>query len=271
MPQSTMTYVLSYIRKEIPEELLELAFKSRKFNTTIEQRIISEVIEGPVLLDTNLVGGKRREIFMRSNWLVNLKRTDAFNVTGLGVEGCFYLVPPEAREHRNISSVIGIAPFAGSAVSDSGINFGQAGSYGNTANGMLSQMLNTRTMSQYPVLPMATLEGTNIIRFYPEVPTDGVAVAVMLEYDAEFMNMNASAIKAMQKLCLCAVQQYIGRKLRISIDETEVVAGMEIGVIKEMVINYIEKGEQYDDLLIKLKGAMTYDARSLQRLIYNAL
>jgi hypothetical protein len=271
VPESTLTYALSYVRQNIPEELLDLAFKPTKFNTTIEQRIISEIIEGPILLDTNLVGGKRRDIFLQSNWIMELRRTQAFHITGIGVEGCYYLIPPEAREHRNLSSVIGISSFSGGSVSGSNIGMGQGGSYGNTANGMLSQMLNTRTMAQYAPMPQATLEGTNIIRFYPEVPADGVAVSVMLEYDAEFLNMNTSAIMAMQKLCLCAVQRYIATRLRVPIDETEVVAGMEIGIIKELVVQYSEKAEQYHELLMKLKGAMTYDARAFEKMIYYAL
>lgn len=267
--QSTMTYVLSHIVQNIPAELLQLAFKPRRFNTTIEQRIISEVIEGPILLDTNLIGGKRRDIFIRSSWLMNLKHSDSYNLMGSRMEGSFYLIPPEAREDRNISSVISVSPSIGNASSRLGSN--SSSGFGNNATGMLSEMINTRTFSQYPVMPQLTLEGTNIIRFYPELLTDGVAVSVMLEYDSEFLNMGQSAIFAMRNLCLCAVQRYIATKLRVSIDETEVVAGMEIGVIKELVIDYQQKAEQYQELLIKLKGAMHFDSRSLSRMIYHAL
>lgn len=268
MAQSTLTYILSYINQNIPPELLQLAFKPRKYNTTVEQRIRSEIIEGPILLDTNLVGGKRREVYIDPSWRMDLNYANTFNVVGPGVEGSFYLVPPEAREYRNISSVIGITPFNGGAYSGAmGIN----GGAGNNATGMLSQMLNTRTFAQYAVQPQISLEGTNILRFYPELLTEGLAVTIMLEYDSEFLNMRTSAIMAMQELCLCAVQRYIATNIRVSIDETEIVAGMEIGVIKTLVEECVEKAKDYPERLRKLKGAMVFDPSSMNRIIYHAL
>lgn len=270
MAQATMTYVLSHIKQNIPPELLALAFKPRKYSTTVEQRIISEIIEGPILLDTNLVGGKRRDIFIRPNWKINLRPTSG-DVLGTGVESSYYVVPPEARENRNISSIIGLTPFLTSSLPGAGVNSNNDASYGNTATGMLSEMLNTRTFANYPTPPQVTLEGTNIIKFYPEQLIDGLPVTVMLEYDSEFLNMNQSGIFAMQRLVLCAVQRYISTQLRVSIDETEVVAGMEIGIIKTLVDDYAQKAEQYQELLVKLKGAMHYDKRSASRMIYHAL
>ena len=271
MPQSTMTYVLSYISQNIPPEILQLAFKPRKFNTTVDQRILSEIVEGPILLDTNLIGGKRRDIYLNASWQMDLPRGDINGLMGTGLEGTFYKVPPEAREYRNISSVLGPTSYIGGALPGTGVNFSGNGGFGNTANGMLSQMMGTHTFAQYPVLPQATLEGTNIIRLFPDILTDGIAISIMLEYDSEFLNMNQSAIHAMRNLCLCATQRYIATQLRVSIDETEVVAGMEIGVVKEIVVDYQQKGEQYPELLMKLKGAMHYDSRSNSRLIYHAL
>lgn len=270
MPQSTMTYVLNHVRQSIPPEVLLLAFKPRAFNTTIEQRILSEVIDS-VLLDINLIGGKRREIILRNSWLMDLNYDDSVNIVGQGVQGAFYLIPEEAREYHNISSVIGISPTVGGSVFGGGVSLNGAGSFGNTANNLLSNMLNSRTFAQSSFTPEVTLEGTNIVRFYPEIITDGVAIAVMLEYDSEFLNMEQSAIFAMRNFCLCAVQRYIGTNLLVSIDESEIVAGMEIGVIKDIVRECKEEGAKYQELLIKLKGAMTYDRRNLSRIIYHAI
>lgn len=271
MPQSTLTYIISFIRQNVPRELLELAFQPRKYNTTIEQRIISEIIEGPILLDTNLVGGKRKEIYIQTRWLMNLKAAEPSNVLGTGVEGSFYLIPEEAREYRNISSVIGVTPFIGTAIPGSGANYNGTGSFGNTATNLISEMLNTRTFSDYPVMPLVTLEGTNIIRFYPEIISDGVAISVLLEFDSEFLNMNNSSIMAMRNLCLCATKRYIANKLIVPVDETEIVAGMEIGVIKDLINRYSQEAEQYQELLMRLKGSLSFDPKMINRLIYHAL
>jgi hypothetical protein len=267
MPQSTMSYIISFIKSSVPREILELSFQPNKYNTTVEQRIISEIIEGPILLDTNLVGGKRRDIFINSNWEMQLDDENQYDLVGTGIQGSFYKVPPEAREGRNISSVIGIVPSVG--INSPGTGFD--GSFGNNATGMLSQMLNTHSMSQTYLTPQVTLEGTNIIRFYPRQIVSAVAVSVMLEYDSEFLNMNQSGILALRRLCLCATQRYIATKLRVPIDETEVVAGLEIGVIKDIVNDYTQKAEQYDDCLRRLTGALRYDPRTISKLIYHAL
>lgn len=270
MAQDTKTYILSYIRHNLPAEILELAFESRRYNTTIEQRIISEIVEGPILLDTNLVGGKRRDIFISPGWEMNLDLEADWNAMNNSVQSSFYKIPADAREDRNISSVLGISPALSSTMpgaSSSNISSG----YGNTATGMLGQMLNTRTFSQYPTLPQVTLEGTNIIRFAPRLQTGGIAVTVMLEYDSEFINLEPSAIIALSELCLCATQRYIGNKLRVKVDETEVVAGMEIGVIKEIVNECLQKGEQYNDLKRKFTGAARYDKRAISRIIHFGL
>ena len=267
MPQATMTYVLSHIRQEIPKEILELAFEPRRYNTSIEQRIVAEVIEGPILLEANLLGGKRREIFMQQSWEMPLDYDRIEDLLGDGIQGSFYEIPPEARENRNIASVIGPATYINSSLPGASVNYNGQGGFGNTASAMMSTMLNTRTFGQYPIMPQVTLEGSNIVRFYPRQVVDGTAISVLLEYDAEFLNVERSAIWAIRNVVLAATKRYIATKLLVKIDETEVVAGMEIGIIKELVNKYAEEGQQYDSLLIKLKGAMSYDSRTRSRII----
>lgn len=270
MPQPAVTYALSHIFQNIPMPLLELAFKPRQHNTTVEQRIINEVIEKPVLLDTNLIGGKARTIIMEANWEMSLNHIESFGMLGGGIEGSCYLVPPEAREGRNISSVLGVSSYVGGAFNGTGVNYNGVGAFGNTAMNLASEMLGTYTMAAHATMPQITLEGTNIIKFFPELITDGLAVRVMLEYDSEFLNMNTSGIYVMRDFCMIAVKRYIVKELIVSIDETEVVAGMEIGIIKTLVQEYKDQStpEVYDAALRKLKSAMHYSPDSIGKLMY---
>ena len=269
MAQSTMTYVLNHVVQNIPPQILELAFEPRKYNTSVESRIISEVIEGPVLLDVNLIGGKRKDIFVSNSWLIPMDITPQFGLITPSVESSYFKIPPEARENRNIVSVIGLTDVDTSALP--GTSFNGNGQFGNTAQGLVSQMLNTRTFGMTPHRPQVSLEGTNIIRIYPHQFVEGIAVSVMIENDSEFLNLNNSAIHAMQKFCLCAVQRYIANKLRVTIDETEIVGGMEIGAVKEIINEYLQEAKEYNNLLIKLKGAMHFDPRQMARIIRYAI
>jgi hypothetical protein len=266
-----MSYVLSEITQTIPRELLELAFKPEKFQTTLEQRIISQIIEGPILLNTNLVGGKRREIYLSSRWLMDMEPEGGWSSLGTGTQGAYYRVPPEAREGRNLSSVIGITSSLSGSSYGTGYTSNGSGGFGNTLNSAMAEMVNSRTLAQYPIQPRATLEGTNVICLFPRFLVEDVAVTVMLEYDSEFINLERSAIMALIDLCVCATQRYIANELRVSVDETEIVAGMEIGVIKTLIDDYAQKGELFREKLIRFKGASHADKRSINRLIFHAL
>jgi len=271
MSQSAMTYVLSEITQTIPRELLLLAFKPEKYQTTLEQRIRSQIIEGPILLNTNLVGGKRREIYLSSQWLLDMEPEGGWSALGTGTQGAYYRVPQEAREGRNISSVIGITSSLSGSSYGTGYTSNGSGGFGNTLNAAISEMVNSRTLAQYPIQPLATLEGTNVVCLFPRFLTENVAVTVMLEYDSEFINLERSAIMTLTDLCVCATKRYIANELRISVDETEIVAGMEIGVIRTLIDRYVEEGELFREKLLRFKGSAHADKRAIRRLIFHAL
>lgn len=270
MPQSTLTYILSHIINSIPPQILDMAFRPTQFNTTVEQRILKEVIEGPVLLDTNLIGGLRRDLYIDQAWELGLPYAESMGIVGPGVQSSFYKIPPEWREHRNIASVIGVSNSL-NATQDLNGMYNGSGGFGNNATGMLSQLLNTRTMASYPPASLVELVGTNVISFTPRQMISGTAVTVMLEYDSEFLNMGKSAIWAMRDFCLCATMRYIAVNLRVPVDETQIVAGMEIGVIKDIIVEYTQKAEEYKDLLIKVKGAQHFNQKTLTKLIYYSI
>lgn len=271
MAKDTVTYLLSHVKQSLPPEILEMAFKPGKYNTTVEQRIITEVIEGPILDDCNLVAGKRRDIILNPSWKLDIDPEPDLAMAGSGLQGAYYKIPEGPREGRNIASVVGIIPSLVSSLPGSVVSYNGQASMGNTAGGLISEMLNTRTMGQYPITPLVTLEGTNIIRFFPEQLIEGCVVSVFLEYDADFLNLNNSGIIALRKLVLCAVQKYIGTNLRLPVGETEIVAGMEISDVREIVNDCIQKGEEYDNLLVKYKGAATFDTRTISRLMWHML
>ena len=56
--------------------------------------------------------------------------------------------------------------------------------------------------------------------------------------------------------------------MRVKVDEFYASAGMEIGVVRTIIDEYNEDAKNYDDLLIRCKGAMMYDPSMLDREIY---
>lgn len=268
---STLSYVFQEITGNIPSEVLQLAFQPRKYNTNVESRILTEVIEKYVLPSVNLVGGKRRDIILSSNWKVNVPDDPNYSSLGTTIQGTYYLIPPEARDNRNIVAVVSVSQSIAPGIPGGSINFNATGSFGNTLTSLTSQMLNSRTMAQVPFVPSVDLAGTNMIRCSPLDIVDGIGITVMLEFDSEFINMNQSAVKALAKFALCAVQRYIGNTLRVKIDESEIVSGMEIGIIKQIVEDCYEQGKRYDELLVDVKGGMHYERGQVARMIFSAI
>jgi hypothetical protein len=271
MALSTLSYIYKYIKANIPNELLTLAFNPGFHNTSLEARIFDEVINGILLDDVNLVGGKRRDIVLNPDWIVNIKDDTNFLVLGTVTQGSFYMIPPQARDFQNISAVLG-ANRGGIGSLPAGYTNLETGPGG--ANNLItaaSAMLSSR-VDDYPLpLPNVELVGTNMVRVDQVASFSGLGLSVLLEYDAEFMNATQSMILALRELALCAVQRYIGVQLQVKIDETAVVSGMEIGVISKLIDEYLGKIEQYNEHLRKLKGAMLMDPKRLDAIVYAAL
>lgn len=268
MQQSPIDACLAYIRGEIYPEVLDIAFNPVQNQTTVEEQITEKVIRGMVLQDINLIGGRRKTIFMDEAWRENIPDANTSSSLGTGVGSSFYKIPASAREGRDITQVIGICYDQVNGYGGDVFPLSAGMSGGTTTSTALGAMLNSYTRAHDTVMPIAAKGGTNIIKFTPKMFIEGVPVAVLLSFDPDFNNMQISAIKALRNLVLCAAKRYIARFMRVKVDEFYASAGMEIGVVRTIIDEYNEDAKNYDDLLIRCKGAMMYDPSMLDREIY---
>ena len=222
-------------------------------------------------METNLVGGRRKDIFILSQWELDMPFEQSAPVIGSGIQRSYYKIPPEAREGKNIVTVIGVEADQYSGIPGSSAMRGGGMAYGVTAQSELMAMLNSHTNAQSIIYPKLSLQGNNIICIQPKQIIEGMAISVMLEYDSYFINMNVSGKKALADFALCCTKQYIATELRVKVDETQVVAGMEIGVIRDIVNEYVQASENYAELLNRLKGSMHADTTTLSKLIAFAM
>lgn len=271
MGQSPIGACLNYVMANIPREVLNIAFDPETFHTTLDKQIASLVINNIVLPDVNLLGGKRRLVTMNDDWKMNIPDPDAYSVFGTGLGSSFYKVPPEAREHRDITQVIGIDDSMTNVYAGDIMPLNGVGTAGNNVPAMMSNMMNSYTHAQDSIMPTVVPAGTNIIKFTPQILVSGVTVAVLIAYDRDFGNMQISAIYALRNLVLAAVKRYIANTLCVKVDEFFASSGMEIGIVKTLIDRYQDEGQQYDELLITAKGAMKYDPSRLDQEIYYRL
>lgn len=268
MEQSPIDACLAYIRSEVSPEILELVFNPVQNHTTVEELITENIIRGIVLQDVNLLGGRRKIITMQETWKLDVPDTNDFANFGTGIGASFYRVPEHVREGRDITQVIGISNDLANIYAGDTLPVAAGMGGGTRVSSALTNMLNSYTRSRDSVMPQATKAGANIVKFFPKMIVSGVAVAVLLSFDPDFNNMQTSAIKALRNLVLCATKRYISRFMRVKVDEFYAAAGMEIGVVRTIIDEYTEDSKEYDNLLIRCKGAMMYDMSMLDKEIY---
>lgn len=267
MPVPTMSYVLSHIYANIPKYILTRAFEPKKYNTTIDARIIDQIIYGRVKNDTNLIAGKRTTIQLLNEWVTHRDMPQDDAITGSAYQASYYAIPAAAREHRNISSVEALDDYYVSALPLNNETMGSIGNIGNTLTGLASAAVTTRTLKDVPIMPQITLNGSNILRVYPDTFSDGLLANVWLDYDAEFTNANTDVIYWLRELCLNATKTYIWTKLVIDIDAQEIVAGSPLGVFKDIISEYKDAANEYHECLMRVRGGQLMDSRTLPEFI----
>lgn len=257
----------------IPEDILNLAFKPKQ-NDTLDHLIHENVIHDRILFDCNLVGGKYKTIQLDPSWIepaalpnsVVFNNSTAFNI---------YRVPAEAREHRNISSVIELrhlymSPYLGT------MNTGIPGMGGNSAGALACQALEAQTRSTSVPLPTPILVSGHQVKLIhttmPQIQEIPWILMCRLNYDAEFTNLNGQGILPLVELTLCAVKAYIYNELVLKIDNAFISGGQALGKLKDIVESYADQNDRYLELLREFNGgAVALDVESRRRRIMDMI
>lgn len=272
MPVNPITAVMSRISHTIPPQILDMAFNPTSYRTTVDDRVLNEVIRGRVLIDVNLSTGKKASIIMQDAWkeITDLDYYDG--ISALIRQADLYRIPPAAREDRDINSItrIIIPPIIN--VNPINSSLGAIGAtYGNTVSNLAQAALQSRTLNEAAVIPRGELVGRNLIRVTPQVITIGYILECQLDFDPEFTNLPPNMVPALQQLIVCATKAYCYNNLVIVIDTNEVVAGQPIGAFKQIVDTYADENEKYDELVLKFQGANYFDPEKVHSLLYAML
>ena len=271
MSASPLSIIMAGIKAKLTPQILELAFLKDGKYSTIDEGIKQEVIRERVLLDVNLVATRMGIIPLKNEWIRETRYENVETFAAYMYNSTQLWIPPQARENRNIASVVRVM----SSVTQPGAPFLSTltGWYGggNTVGNMGDAILGSHTLRGAGFAPYAINEGNNYIRImgtFPDTFMDGLALQCTLEYDEEFTNADQNFIYAIRDLCICATKNHIYHKLVISIGESQVVAGMDIGVVKDIVMGFANADDEYDHLLKKVRGAQCLDANTARELIY---
>lgn len=264
---NALDIALSRIRVRIPSQILDIAFAKREpwdVTCSHDEMILNHIIRAFVLKDTNIFGGKQKQIILRPEYKEKLQ----FNVDdGYLHTGPFSLfrIPAEAREGQPIVEVHGVA-YRGNYSDYIPQTAGWPGGVNLSVLG--HAVLDSHTFSSSPVKPNIELLTSDLVRLWP--PQHSFVIWVMtcrIAYDQDFTNLNTSAMDTFAEVCVEATKMFIYNKIVIPMDEAHIQAGQQIGEIKRIVDSYSEAPQRYKELMTQLAGTMLLDPVRLQSIL----
>lgn len=236
---SAVEKAITEIKFIIPEEILDLVFLKKAYfyrdrPTNLDKEIVKKVIAPRVMVDCNLIGG--------TDYIVPL--LDIYRE--LTEEWmAIYRIPKAFTDNRSVMSILGIMylnPYQVSAPA------------GNNVSGWSHIMATTQAVldAMSPIANFSSsevsLEGENVIviRDARVLPVYSYA-RVILSYDEYMSNVNPRSYIAFAKMCELAVKSYIWKNRVIPMDKGELTAGVTLGAIKEVIDEYKDAEQMYQD------------------------
>lgn len=259
---------MSQIYNSIPIEVLELAFDHNEYS----DRSLDDLIKEKVLLarvrdDISVRGGRIFDLMLSLDWA---RYTSSPSPFALGISGSFshFVIPPEAREHRDIACILSIRFPYSIGTSVSGQFYNNCSVQGNTLGGLSCAALQAQTGANQLANPTGILYPGNLVVLEPPqyqfVPWQ---IRVRLCYDDNFSGMDVSSDRVFAELCELAVKAYCYNKLTMRIESNMVFRGAEIGVMRDIVNGYQDANERYAEKLIQLGGAEIYEPKRLRGIL----
>ncbi len=235
--------IIQDIKFHIPHEILMAAFYRREFgqNLTpinIDDVIRETVIENKVRKDCDLVGGT--EILIPISDL-QMDQWDAYRYV--------FRVPRERTNGRNITRLVGVV--LGNYMYAGSYNYGALGGAVSQPLSLSSSAVASLSAIPYTATTDIQLIGPNTVLISDVVnTTTNLHLRCFVENDADFSNLRPTVIHRFSEMCLLAVKAFIYNQLKIRIDMGELVGGMNLGAFKEIVDEYRDAGQLYQDFLV---------------------
>jgi hypothetical protein len=242
---NNIQYMIDKIKDRIPIEILNLGFLPKpRFNvipTTMEDELKKKIIVGKVLRDCNLFGGIE---------------------TYIDVSNC-------KMEYVDTGMVIyvGFAPTGGRRIV-SALSLGFASIMtGSNAPTIASAVSNPFVLSD------ARLEliGENIIYVDGYLGTRFTTLKCVMNRDDDFGSIPQRAIPMLGDLSVYATETYLYTNLKIRLASGEIVQGVDMGVIKDLVDEYSGAYDIYSDLLIKWRKVSIFADKAAKTRLLRAL
>lgn len=252
---SAIMYCLKEIYLNIPSEILQETFPVR-YGENIDGLIKETIITDIVLRRTSINTGKLKKIPLLNEYEQRVDRP----LNSIPVnDPIVYVIPPEAREFKDILSAISCT-FSNDY---NLLNYPNIQEHANLS--MFSKMShNNEIYNSGIITPIPKIVGSNIIALEPNFSGGGnLIVACLLQFDSNFVNLSLNTVQLLSELAVLATEIYIHNKLIIPINGAYIVGGKELGSFKAIVESYESSNEKFEEKLLKFRGANLFEKENL--------
>lgn len=248
-----ITVAIQRVKNEIPRDLLNQAFTARRYDplrkdryadnitaVSIDELIRVAVIEGRVAIDLNLLSGS--EVLLPLI-LADAELVDRYNAV--------YRFGKNATAGRTITNVYEVT--YGYANNSSVGNYGGYGAYNSRSSQLLSvgrDILNAAagTTPSSTAYVQIIAHNTVLINDVNPIHAYG-AMRCMLSNDPNFSNLRPAYYRDFGELVVLATKAYIYNQLVIDLDEGQLRGGLPLGRIREIVDQYADANQMYNELV----------------------
>jgi hypothetical protein len=256
--ENPIAYAINKIKFAIPRQILEKTFISSgrhryRESRSIDSFIREHIIDNRVAADIELLGSTFIQLPIKSSWLSNQGNGE-------------YLirVPMSATQGRVITRVTSVELGQG--------NTGGLSTYASlNSNAALSgakKVLDSVMPTPITGTPFVELLDNNVI-YVTDIlfSSFNLFVNCYLSADENFNNLPKPAWIAFAKLCELACKAHIWTELSVTIDRAQLDGGQELGKFAEIVDNYSDAMEQYEEFFTERwkKISIMADPKSKER------
>lgn len=233
---NAIEYCINYIKRHIPREVLYIGLVTpddviNKY-TTIDDKIITNVINPIVKVDLNLMGGVITQIELNRCRIEQIPHTFDFLIK----------VPKHLTAHRSIIAVHHLMSRLYSRDDKSYV-----GNYHRlTPMGIASKVLSATDNRAIITTSRLELVGENVILCKePACFLYNTIMECQVENHQNLENINRQTYEYVAKLALLACKMYIWTNKTVSLNMGELYGGHELNSIKDIIDEYKDAHEQY--------------------------
>ena len=251
--------------RRIPIQILNEVFQQRSYRwrdtpVSIQEQITNLVVRSRVFVDCNLVGGTEANIPLEG---LSAELVDNYMTV--------YHIPKHLTQNRSIMSVLSLGFGSSSLLGQAGgtlASFEQC----SVTPALIAGQAMMNAMSSMPVVSTAKVQliGENTVLVKDVAPPVASSyLRCVLANDENMSHIQMRSIPVFCKLVEYAVKSHVFNELAIPMDQGQLQGGQTLGRFKDIVDQYADSEEQYQDYLMNkwMKVSFMNDRESHDRFL----